>query len=203
MNKLREIKSIGISISLISILIGIILVVKPRQVQVLLNTSVGLGLIFIGLLGITRYIYLKKKGAINNYIYIIPMAIAILGIFVLLTPTLTLFVVGILISVIAIIMGIENMFSGFSLGRRGESGSFLLIFGIIHIIFGVFMAWNTFATMMAIIMIVGVYLIVFGVSVLATIFMIKDIELDDKKKIDVQERFEYNVEVTDYEEVDK
>ena len=83
MGKLREIKSIAVLFGIMSIVLGIVLVVIPGQTQLIINTIVGVALLVVGLIGIFGFASLKKKSNHSGAMVILPVVIAILGLFVL------------------------------------------------------------------------------------------------------------------------
>ena len=107
---------------------------------------------------------------------ILPVVIAILGLFVLLNPDVTIFTVGILMAVFALVMAIDNFMIALNSKKRGEDTKAIVIFGVIHLVFAILMAWNVFATMTAIVMIAGIYLIVNGVTMLAVSSIANNVE---------------------------
>ena len=173
MGKLREIKSIAVLFGIISIVLGIVLVVIPGQTQLIINTIVGVALLVVGLIGIFGFASLKKK---SNHSGAMPVVIAILGLFVLLNPDVTIFTVGILMAVFALVMAIDNFMIALNSKKRGEDTKAIVIFGVIHLVFAILMAWNVFATMTAIVMIAGIYLIVNGVTMLAVSSIVNNVE---------------------------
>ena len=169
MGKLREIKSIAVLFGIMSIVLGIVLVVIPGQTQLIINTIVGVALLVVGLIGIFGFASLKKKSNHSGAMVILPVVIAILGLFVLLNPDVTIFTVGIL-------MAIDNFMIALNSKKRGEDTKAIVIFGVIHLVFAILMAWNVFATMTAIVMIAGIYLIVNGVTMLAVSSIVNNVE---------------------------
>ena len=73
-------------------------------------------------------------------------------------------------------MAIDNFMIALNSKKRGEDTKAIVIFGIIHLVFAIFMAWNVFATMTAIVMIAGIYLIVNGVTMLAVSSIANNVE---------------------------
>jgi Uncharacterized conserved protein len=176
MGKLREIKSIAVLFGIISIVLGIVLVVIPGQTQLIINTIVGVALLVVGLIGIFGFASLKKRSNHSGAMVILPVVIAILGLFVLLNPDVTIFTVGILMAVFALVMAIDNFMIALNSKKRGEDTKAIVIFGVIHLVFAILMAWNVFATMTAIVMIAGIYLIVNGVTMLAVSSIVNNVE---------------------------
>ena len=158
MGKLREIKSIAVLFGIISIVLGIVLVVIPGQTQLIINTIVGVALLVVGLIGIFGFASLKKKSNHSGAMVILPVVIAIL------------------MAVFALVMAIDNFMIALNSKKRGEDTKAIVIFGIIHLVFAIFMAWNVFATMTAIVMIAGIYLIVNGVTMLAVSSIVNNVE---------------------------
>ncbi len=204
MNLLREVKKIGITVGVILIAIGILLAFRPVQVQLLLNTLAGVLFLVLGISGLMRAWSLRSKGLSRaNGLIMISLISAIFGALVLLNPDITLFMVGMFVAIIAIATGFENIVTGLSIRKKNENGAGLIMFGIVHLIFGLFMAWNTFETLLLVVMIIGVYMIVYGVSLIASINMKIPKQVRLEKVVKDTERFDYDYDVSDYESTDE
>lgn len=205
MKVLREIKSLGMSIGMICIILGIVLVIMPQQVQLLINTVAGIGFLIMGMGGMARSLSLKNKEMRFTPLMIVSVLTAIFGVAILINPDITMFIVGMFVAIIAIYNGIENIMYGISLNRAGQNGSALIPIGIVHLIFGGFMCWNTFATLSLIVMVIGIYLIVTGCGILASLSAVKPLkQIDEEVEVKSrQQAYDYDVDVKDFETVEK
>lgn len=202
MNVLRRIKVIGLTIGLILITVGLLFIFIPKQVQIILNTFTGILFITLGISGVIGSLTMnKERKTIGNIIMVISALLAIFGVLVFLNPSITLFMVGMFVSLLAIGTGIENIITGISIRKSDTRGTNLIIFGLVHFIFGLFMAWNTFETMMLIVMIIGIYMVVYGASLLASLNI--KVEKNSNKLIDKGKEFHYDFEVHDFEKTDE
>lgn len=174
MDILKKFKTLGILLGVALIIGGCLFIVKPAGVELVFNTIVGVGLLVMGITqGISLLIARKELEDFKLRI-IMPIVMVILSAFVLLHPALTLFTVGIAISIFAFSLGIDRF--TVANARRKEKLPYMstILFGLVHFIFGTFMIYNSFVAMMAIILITGIYLLASGIMILVSCLMFKD-----------------------------
>ena len=176
MNFLKRIKSAGAILGVVSFVLGLVLMFRPVQTQVFLNTLVGICLLVMGLSKLVQQIALKKEiEEFKAIMSVFPILICALGLFVLVNPKITTFTIGIIISVFALILSIDRIMVANNRRKMGAPYGATIIFGVVQFLFSIIMFYNAFATMTAIVMLAGIYLIVNGIMIFSSSMLIKDL----------------------------
>ncbi len=166
MNLIKRIKSFGIAVGVISVVVGLFLAIRPLQSEALLNMIVGIGLLIMGIVKFIQEIFITKEIEKSWWYILVPILMIILAIYILLNSAVTMFTIGIIISAYAFMMAFDR----FSMARiRKQSGlsyGSTICEGILQLIFGILMCTNVFAAMIAVTIVAGIYLIVNGIMIL-------------------------------------
>lgn len=176
MDFVKQIKSFGIIFGMVSIVLGIVLVFKPVQVETLLNTIVGVGMLVMGVTKLIQAFFMKDKEEHSNILVIVPILIVILGIFVLINSEVTMFTVGMVIAILALSLAFDRFIVANNRRKMGQPIGTTVMFGIVQLLFAVVMFWNAFAMMTAITIITGIYLIINGIMIMASSMFLKDLK---------------------------
>ncbi len=174
MNLVKHIKSFGLLFGIVSLVIGIVLVVKPTQTEILINMIVGVGLIVMGIIEMIQSLIRKKQEERPAIIFIIPLLIVILGVFILIDSNVTMFTTGIIISMFAFLLAFDRLIVAIKNKKLEKSIKITVVYGLIHLIFGSVMLWNTFVNMTGTVMLTGVYLIVNGAMITSSVILLND-----------------------------
>jgi uncharacterized membrane protein HdeD (DUF308 family) len=165
MNGFEKIKSFGIFFGISLIIAGVVFLLFPGSVINFLAILTGLLLAAFGLY--------KSVNALlkwNELSYkILHMAVGILlvasGVFIIVNTEFTISALGVVIGILALLQAFDR----FSVaGTRRQSNlnyTPTLIFGFIHLGFGIGMFYSAFSVISVIISLIGVYLLVSGVMV--------------------------------------
>lgn len=175
MDIVKKLKSFGIIFGIIAIVIGVLLAFRPVQAGILLNTAVGAGLLVMGAVKAVQEIMSRKETQRSGVYLIFPVLMAILGVYILINPGVTMFTIGIIISIFAFIMAIDRFASANMRRKNGMSCKWTVIEGIIHLLFGLFMCYNAIEVLLAITIVTGIYLILVGVMIIVSSIYLKDL----------------------------
>ena len=165
MKMLKELKWEAILTGVLYILLGIVALVVPETMQKTLGYLIGIVLIVAGLISIICYLLRDAK---ENY-YHNEFVFGLVGMVV---GAAVLYKVEVIISLIPFILGILVLFSGCSklqdaidLKRLGY-GSWIgmLVVAVINIILGIVLICNPFQAAIVLFRVLGVGLIISGVS---------------------------------------
>ncbi len=176
MNFIRQIKSAGLLFGVISLILGLILSFRPVQTEVFLNTIVGICLLVMAVSKLVQYFFLRKDINQVTGSVIVPVLIAILGIFILMNPQVTMFTVGIIIAIFALTLAIDRFMIAYHRKKLGVDYGTTIIFGVVQLIFSIVMFWNSFETMTAIVVMTGIYLVTNGIMIVASSLFLKDLK---------------------------
>ena len=165
MKMLKELKWEAILTGVLYILLGIVALVVPETMQKTLGYVIGIVLIVAGLISIICYLLRDAK---ENY-YHNEFVFGLVGMVV---GAAVLYKVEVIISLIPFILGILVLFSGCSklqdaidLKRLGYSSwAGMLVMAAINIILGIVLICNPFKAAIVLFRVLGVGLIISGVS---------------------------------------
>ena len=165
MKMLKELKWEAILTGVLYILLGIVALVVPETMQKTLGYVIGIVLIVAGLISIICYLLSDAKENYYHNEFVFGLVGMVLG-------AAVLYKVEVIISLIPFILGILVLFSGCSklqdaidLKRLGY-GSWIgmLVVAVINIILGIVLICNPFQAAIVLFRVLGVGLIISGVS---------------------------------------
>lgn len=146
--------------TLILALFGLVLLLLPEEFNKIIGLVLGAILLLIGLVGIYRYIKLKKYNFTVNLISSI--LYGALGIIVMFYPFSIINLITICLGLYLAINGIVKILFSFTLKKVTEKWIGTLIMGIITVILGGLLIFNPFASI-AITKLAGAFLVVVAV----------------------------------------
>lgn len=149
-----------LSRTLILALFGLVLLLLPEEFNKIIGLVLGAILLLIGLVGIYRYIKLKKYNFTVNLISSI--LYGALGIIVMFYPFSIINLITICLGLYLAINGIVKILFSFTLKKVTEKWIGTLIMGIITVILGGLLIFNPFASI-AITKLAGAFLVVVAV----------------------------------------
>lgn len=165
MKMLKELKWEAILTGVLYILLGIVALVVPETMQKTLGYVIGIVLIVAGLISIICYLLRDAKENYYHNEFVFGLVGMVLG-------AAVLYKVEVIISLIPFILGILVLFSGCSklqdaidLKRLGYSSWIgMLVVAVINIILGIVLICNPFQAAIVLFRVLGVGLIISGVS---------------------------------------
>ncbi len=176
MNLIKKVKTFGIAVGVVSIVVGIILTFRPVQSEVLLNAIVGIGLVIMGIVKLIQEIFVTKETEKSWGYILVPILMIILGIYVLMNSTVTMFTIGIIISIYAFMMAFDRFSMARIRKQAGLSYGSTICEGILQLIFGILMCTNVFVAMIAVTVVAGIYLVINGVMILISSIYFGDLQ---------------------------
>jgi len=175
MEGLKRFKAFGIIGALVLIFLGILMLGKPVMIEVLFDWIIGVVLLACGIFQIMNTISVRNS---VNHVWrrLLPgIVMIILGVFVVVHEGASIFMIGIMIAVFAFSLAFDRFSVGNIRRKEGKKWVSTMLFGLVHFIFAVFMLYNAFVMITAMIMIGGIYLIVAGIMIAISIFKFKDL----------------------------
>ena len=157
-NKLISIKRNKILFSLIFLILGILLVVWPRQSAEMGCRLIGAAVLVYGIISIIHY--LTKKEHASKFLLIAGVIIAIFGLSIVIFPDWLLKFIPKLAGAIILIDGVANLLETMTLGRQKFGKWWLsLIFAILTIVVGLILIIRPLGAIKMIFMLVGLSMI--------------------------------------------
>ncbi|MCQ4637354.1 DUF308 domain-containing protein [Anaerovorax odorimutans] len=165
MDGIKKIKSLGIFLGILLILLGVVFIVFRRDIVEVLAMIVGICIIVIGAFKTIQA--LTSKSEVNNK----PMGVSVgivllaLGIFILVNTNISIMMLGVVIGIFAFASAFDRFAVARERKRRGFKCGNTVLFGLVHILFGILMIYCSFAMMSFIVVLTGIYLLAAGIMV--------------------------------------
>ena len=150
------------------ILFGLVALLYPGEVITTIVLYLGLIIFIEGVLFIIGAIYNKKRQKAWELWMLEGIMDTIIGLFFIIYPGLTLKVFIIIIGIWAVMLGVYQLITYFTLKAPPRNRFFYLINGLLAILMGVFMISNPFDGGKFITVTVGIFSLIFGVMLTVT-----------------------------------
>lgn len=159
---------------ILAIIFGVIAFTQPTTTALALVYVFGIYAIAEGILNIWAALSGKAD---SRFWYIIWGLISIIaGIIAFANPILTGLTLVIVIGAWAIVTGIFEIIAGIKLRDEIEGEFWLILGGILSVIFGILIWRNVAVGALTIVWLIGIYAILFGITLIALAFKVKGIQ---------------------------
>ena len=162
---LKRIKANVVISALICIALGVVLVIWPGMTTHVLCMTIGGVLVINGIIKLCNFIFGRDGSLFSQMNLIMGIIIAGIGVWILLQPGTIIAMIPILVGIIIIIHGINNLQQAVNLCQsRYDKWWLALLLGVVTIGFGVLLICNPFKAVDTLVMFIGFFLIYDGVS---------------------------------------
>ena len=162
---LKRIKANVIVSAFICIALGVILVAWPGLSVKVVCMAIGAVLVINGISRLLNFIFGRDGSVFSQMNLVMGIIITVIGGWILLQPGTIIAMIPILVGIIIVIHGINNLQQSVSLCQnRYDKWWIALLLGIITIGFGVLLVFNPFAAVDTLIRFIGLFLIYDGAS---------------------------------------
>lgn len=162
---LKRIKANVIVSAFICIALGVILVAWPGLSVKVVCMAIGAVLVINGVSRLLNFIFGRDGSVFSQMNLVMGIIITVIGGWILLQPGTIIAMIPILVGIIIIIHGINNLQQSVSLCQsRYDKWWIALLLGVITIGFGVLLIFNPFAAVDTLIRFIGLFLIYDGAS---------------------------------------
>ena len=162
---LKKIKTNVIVSAFICIALGVILVFWPGLSVKVVCMAIGAVLVINGISRLLNFIFGRDGSVFSQMNLVMGIIITVIGGWILLQPGTIIAMIPILVGIIIVIHGINNLQQSVSLCQnRYDKWWIALLLGIITIGFGVLLVFNPFAALDTLIRFIGLFLIYDGAS---------------------------------------
>ena len=162
---LKKIKTNVIVSAFICIALGVILVFWPGLSVKVVCMAIGAVLVINGISRLLNFIFGRDGSVFSQMNVVMGIIITVIGGWILLQPGTIIAMIPILVGIIIVIHGINNLQQSVSLCQnRYDKWWIALLLGIITIGFGVLLVFNPFAAVDTLIRFIGLFLIYDGAS---------------------------------------
>lgn len=173
MEPIEKIKPLGLFLGLILIIIGIVLIVIPDQIVSFMAVLIGAVLLATGVVRILVVVVNWKE--LKNQILLLILALAIIaaGVYMIVNTQVTVTLIGLVLGIFAILMALDRFFTAF---KRGEGTKLVpsILFGLIHLGFGVGLIYASMTMFSIVVVLYGIYFLVAGLMVVLSMLLYKD-----------------------------
>ena len=162
---LKKIKTNVIASALLCIALGIVLVVWPDMSVQIACMAIGAVLILNGISRLINFIFKRDGSLFSQMNLIMGIIITVIGVWIILQPAKVIAMIPILVGIIIIIHGVNNLQQAVSLCQsRYDKWWIALILGLLTVAFGILLICNPFEAVETLVMFIGLILIYDGVS---------------------------------------
>lgn len=162
---LKKIKTNVVVSALFCIALGIVLVIWPGASAQILCMAIGAVLMVSGLTRLVNYIFGRDGSLFSQLNLVMGIIITGIGLWILLQPKTIGIMVPILVGIIFLIHGINDLQQAVNLCKNQyDKWWVVLLLGLATIGFGILLIWNPFEAVETLFMFIGFFLIYDGVS---------------------------------------
>ena len=162
---LKKIKTNVIVSAFICIALGVILVFWPGLSVKVVCMAIGAVLVINGISRLLNFIFGRDGSVFSQMNLVMGIIITVIGGWILLQPGTIIAMIPILVGIIIVIHGINNLQQTMSLCQsRYDKWWVALLLALVTIGFGVLLIFNPFAAVDTLIRFIGIFLIYDGVS---------------------------------------
>lgn len=162
---LKKVKSNMILSSLLCAALGLVLVIWPDISMQIVCIAIGVVLILCGVIRLASFFLYHDGSMYTQSNLILGIILAVVGIWIVATPGKVLAIIPIIVGVLIVIHGVNNIQQTITLCKGKYSMWWLaLIFAILTIGFGILLICRPFAALDTVVMLIGIFLIYDGLS---------------------------------------
>ncbi|MBQ9011068.1 MAG: DUF308 domain-containing protein [Bacilli bacterium] len=171
MEFIKELKTTLLIMAGFYIIIGLIMLITPTFINNAICYLIGALCLIMGGLSIYTYIGSEVYGPLSIAILIIAIAFIVAGIFIITSPEMFQTIVPIIMGVLLILSSFAKMQSASTIKKYNYNKWWAVLVGaLIVFVFGIILLLNPFESLMLFTRILGLFLIVDGISSLITSF---------------------------------
>lgn len=159
---------------LLNVVLGLVAVTWPGLTLYILILMFAINILIVGMFAIFEPLF-DKRNPHSVLTALLGILGVILGIFLIARPEIVASVVVLLIAIWALAFGVVDLYAGFVASSERINGSwYLILVGVLSLIFGVYMLFNPLAGALALVWVIGLYAILTGlILMIASFFVVK------------------------------
>lgn len=162
---LKKIKTNVIASALLCIALGVVLVIWPDMSVQITCMAIGAVLILNGISRLVNFIFRRDGSLFSQMNLIMGIIITVIGVWIILQPAKVIAMIPILVGIIIIIHGVNNLQQAVNLCQsRYDKWWIALILGLLTVAFGILLIFNPFEAIETLVMFIGLFLIYDGIS---------------------------------------
>lgn len=167
MELLKRLKTNVIISSALCIVIGIVLVVWPDLTMEIACLAIGAVLLIAGIMRLIAYFTARDGSVYSQVNLIFGIVLIVVGALILWKWDKVLEIVPIIVGIVIVIHGISDLRQAYTLFKnKYDKWWVALILGLLTVVFGVLLILNPFAALDTVVILIGIFLIFDGISVI-------------------------------------
>lgn len=164
-NILKRLKTNVVISAVLCILLGIVLVVWPDISMQIACTAIGAVLLVGGIVRLVQYFVVRDGSMYAQMNLIMGIVLTVVGVWIVLKPDKVLAIIPIIIGIVIVIHGLNNLQQAVSLCKeKYDKWWVALILGVLTVGFGILLICRPFAALDTVVMLIGIFLIYDGLS---------------------------------------
>lgn len=162
---LKKIKTNVVVSSLLCIVLGLVLVIRPGMSIRIVCMAIGAVLILSGVLRIIAY-FAERDGTMYAQVNLVfGIVFAVVGVWIVIRPDTVLAIIPIIVGIVIVLHGLHNIKQAMELWRdKYDKWWVALLLGILTAGFGVLLICRPFEAIDTVVMMIGFFLIYDGLS---------------------------------------
>lgn len=162
---LKKIKTNVVISSLLCVVLGLVLVIRPGLSMRIVCTAVGAVLIVAGVTRMIDY-FASRDGSMYAQVNLVfGIVLAVVGVWIVVKPDTVRAIIPIIVGIVIVIHGLHNIKQAMELWRdKYDKWWVACIMGVLTVGFGVLLICRPFAAIDTVIMMIGIFLIYDGIS---------------------------------------
>ncbi len=162
---LKKLKTNVIISSLLCVILGLVLLLRPGLSIQIVCTAVGAVLIISGAIRIVGYFTAGDGSLYSQVNLIFGIVFAVVGVWIVIKPDKVLAIIPIIVGIVISLHGLHNLQQAVDLCKnKYDKWWIALILGILTLGFGILLICLPFAAIDTVVMLIGVFLIYDGLS---------------------------------------
>lgn len=162
---LKKIKTNVVVSSLLCVILGLILVVRPGLSMRIVCTAVGVVLIVTGITRMIDYFAVRDGSMYSQVNLIFGIVLAVVGVWITVKPNKVLAIIPIIVGIVIVIHGLHNVKQAMELWRdKYDKWWVACIMGVLTVGFGALLVCRPFTAIDTVVMLIGIFLIYDGLS---------------------------------------
>lgn len=162
---LKKIKTNVVVSSVLCVILGLVLVLRPGLSMRIVCTAVGVVLIVSGVMRMIAYFTARDGSLYSQANLIFGIVLTVVGIWIVMKPDKVMAIIPIIVGIVIAIHGLHNLQQALELWRvKYDRWWVALILGVLTVGFGVLLICRPFAAIDTVVMLIGFFLIYDGLS---------------------------------------
>lgn len=162
---LKKIKTNVVVSSVLCVILGLVLVLRPGLSMRIVCTAVGVVLIASGVMRMIAYFTARDGSLYSQANLIFGIVLTVVGIWIVMKPDKVMAIIPIIVGIVIAMHGLHNLQQALELWRgKYDRWWVALILGVLTVGFGVLLVCRPFAAIDTVVMLIGFFLIYDGLS---------------------------------------